>query len=322
MMDLTRTLQALREHGLAQWAEVLPAQWAEAFGGRRHGDLNRWLATIAELPVLPDTTVDLNTAAVTASGRLVTTDQAKIRTVLEGLKPWRKGPYNLHGIFIDTEWRSDWKWDRLVDHIQPLSGRRVLDVGCGNGYHCWRMAGAGAGLVVGIDPTQLFIAQFMAVRHFVGAGWPVHLLPLGIEQVPSSLKSFDTVFSMGVLYHRRSPMDHLMALRDTLRPGGELVLETLVIEGGKGQVLVPAGRYAKMRNVWFLPSADELQHWVARCGFNNVRIVDVTSTSTDEQRATPWMDFESLADYLNPVDATQTLEGYPAPRRAILLAHA
>ena len=182
------------------------------------------------------------------------------------------------------------------------------------------MAGEGAGLVVGIDPTQLFLAQFLAVRRFVGDGWPVHLLPLGIEQVPPKLQAFDTVFSMGVLYHRRSPIDHLMELRDTLKPGGELVLETLVIDGGPGRVLVPEGRYAKMRNVWFLPSPAELVRWLQRCGFGEVRVVDVTTTTTEEQRGTAWMDFESLPDYLDPLDSTRTVEGHPGPVRAIVLA--
>ncbi|PMC22346.1 tRNA 5-methoxyuridine(34)/uridine 5-oxyacetic acid(34) synthase CmoB, partial [Klebsiella aerogenes] len=44
---------------------------------------------------------------------------------------------------------------------------------------------------------------------------------------------------MGVLYHRRSPLDHLWQLKDQLAPGGELVLETLVIEGDENTVLVP-----------------------------------------------------------------------------------
>ena len=56
---------------------------------------------------------------------------------------------------------------------------------------------------------------------------------------------------MGVLYHRRSPIDHLLELKGCLQTGGELVLETLVIDGGLGEVLVPENRYAKMRNVWF-----------------------------------------------------------------------
>ena len=115
-------------------------------------------------------------------------------------------------------------------------------------------------------------------------------------------------------------MEHLLQLRGALRKGGELVLETLVIEGDDRQVLVPRGRYAKMRNVWFIPSAGALQLWLEKCGFKDVRIVDVSLTTVDEQRATNWMQFESLADFLDPLDQTRTIEGYPRPLRAVLLA--
>ncbi len=150
------------------------------------------------------------------------------------LHPWRKGPYEICGIPIETEWRSDWKWERLQPHIEPLADRLVLDVGCGNGYHGWRMLGEGARLVIGIDPTQLFVMQFEALRHFLGSQHPLRVLPLGIEDLPANLQGFDTVFSMGVFYHRRSPFAHLAELKGALRKGGELVLETLVIEGDGG----------------------------------------------------------------------------------------
>jgi tRNA (mo5U34)-methyltransferase len=146
------------------------------------------------------------------------------------LHPWRKGPFCIQGVHIDTEWRSDLKWDRLAGAIAPLAGRLVLDVGCGNGYHGWRMLGAGARLVMGIDPTLLFVLQWMAINRYLGRN-DLAVLPLGIEDLPDDLGGFDTVFSMGVLYHRRSPIDHLMDLHRLLRPGGELVLETLVLEG-------------------------------------------------------------------------------------------
>ncbi len=140
------------------------------------------------------------------------------------------------------------------------------------------------------------------------------------EDLPPDLACFDTVFSMGVLYHRKSPFEHLFELRGALRPGGELVLETLVVEGDEKTVLTPEGRYAKMRNVWFIPSVPLLEIWLQRCGFSDIRCVDVNRTSVDEQRATEWMIEESLAAFLDPDDPLRTMEGHPAPLRAIMVA--
>jgi tRNA (mo5U34)-methyltransferase len=252
---------------------------------------------------------------------LDTAQKEMLRTTLMQLQPWRKGPFDLFGVRIDTEWHSDWKWDRLKDHIAPLSGRKVLDVGCGSGYHCWRMRGAGAELVLGIDPTLLFVMQFWALQRYI-RDYKVGVLPLGIERLPPKLRFFDTVFSMGVLYHRRSPFDHLLELRDSLRPAGELVLETLVIDGNAGQVLVPDDRYARMNNVWFIPTGPTLKQWLKKVGFKNVQIVNTTSTTTEEQRATEWMTFQSLSHCLDPGDRNKTIEGYPAPKRAIIIAQA
>jgi len=140
--------------------------------------------------------------------------------------------------------------------------------------------------------------------------------------LPRNLSGFDTLFSMGVLYHRRSPIDHLYALRSLLRSGGELVLETLVVDGNADTVLVPPGRYAKMRNVWFIPSPQALAGWLARCGFKNIRLVDIAVTSFDEQRSSGWMTFDSLPDFLSPDDRTLTIEGLPAPKRAVYIAEA
>jgi tRNA (mo5U34)-methyltransferase len=233
--------------------------------------------------------------------------------------PWRKGPFRLFGVDIDTEWRSDMKWARVVSALSDLRGRTVLDVGCGNGYYLYRMKGAGAENVIGVDPYLHFVVQSLIFAHFLGHD-ALPVLPLAAEQIPDNLEAFDTVFSMGILYHRRSPFEHLFRLKAFLRPGGELVLETLVIEGKEGEVLVPEGRYAKMNNVWFIPSVDELVRWLKRCGFVSIQVADCSVTTPDEQRRTDWMRFESLTDYLDPLYSDRTVEGYPAPRRAVLIA--
>jgi tRNA (mo5U34)-methyltransferase len=314
-------LDYLTQADRSQWAELLKQQLIQKFEQRPHGDLPRWLEALHTLPSMPNAEADLNAGAVTLNARapLTPLQQEQLEQGLRGLMPWRKGPFDFFGTYIDTEWRSDWKWERVAPHLADMKGRTILDVGCGSGYHCWRMAGAGAARVVGIDPGLLFLFQFLAVKGYLGAV-PVDLLPVRMEDLPDKLELFDTTFSMGVLYHRRSPLDHLLELKGTLRQGGELVLETLVVDGPEGYSLMPEDRYGQMRNVWFLPSCPTLLRWLDRTGFRNARVVDVSDTTTDEQRATDWMRFNSLKDFLDPDDPTRTIEGYPGPKRATIIA--
>ena len=319
MIDFGRFYQQIATGPLANWLEVLPAQVAAWQRENLHGKFRDWEKAVDYLPLLNPQTLDLVNSVTATADDLTDRQRLGIENLLRNLMPWRKGPYSLYGTEIDTEWRSDWKWDRVLPHISPLTHRTVLDVGCGSGYHMWRMIGAGAKLVVGIDPMQLFLCQFEAVRKLLGDDRRAHLLPLGIEQLPA-LQAFDTVFSMGVLYHRRSPLDHLLQLKNQLVSEGELVLETLVVEGDENTVLVPGERYAQMRNVYFIPSAAALKGWLEKCGFVDVRIADYAVTSVEEQRRTSWMTSESLAEFLDPNDSSKTIEGYPAPLRAVLVA--
>lgn len=321
MINYDSLIHALQETPLAVWAEHLPKQIAAGLCEKRFGDLPAWKTSLAKLPKVATQSVHLtNEVRIGQQDDCDEKTRDEIRTALQELIPWRKGPYFIHDIHIDTEWRSDWKWDRVLPHLAPLHDRLILDVGCGNGYHCWRMLGAGARRVIGIDPSPRFVVQFHMIKHFAGDQYPIDVLPLGIEDLPEKLQAFDTVFSMGVFYHRRSPMDHLRELKEALRPGGQLVLETLVIEGKLGDVLVPEGRYGMMGNVWFLPSCDTMLSWLRKMGFNNPRVVDVCPTTTEEQRATEWMRFHSLPEFLHPTNPALTAEGHPAPIRAVFVA--
>lgn len=316
--DFYKTLQKIPE--LETWEPRL-RQRIETVCAKKDGNLTRWLETFNDLPDFHASHCDFTraTVAIGEAGEITPAQCDQLRDQMKALCPWRKGPFSLFDIFIDTEWRSDWKWERVVRHLSPLKDRVVLDVGAGSGYHCWRIYGEGARLVVGIDPWWLFVVQFYALKHFVGPV-PVFNLPIGIQDLPSSMQVFDTVFSMGVLYHRKAPLEHLQQLHQALKKGGELVLETLIIDGGEGQVLVPDDRYAKMRNVWFLPSIPELTRWLKRCGFVDIRVVDVDQTRLEEQRSTEWMTTESLVDFLDPEDHKLTIEGHPAPKRAVFIA--
>ena len=320
-LDYTPLIARLKEDEVNALAEALPTALEAGLDVSRYGDIPRWKKSLDALPDIDISHVDLSASSIRAG---VDSDcdevqLSQLHNALMGLHPWRKGPFTVAGVHIDTEWRSDFKWDRLKEKIQPLKGRRVLDVGCGSGYHCWRMAAAGAELVIGIDPTPLFVMQYWAIQKYL-QNPSVWVVPMRMEALPPKLQTFDTVFSMGIMYHRRSPFDHLQELRDALVSGGQLVLETLVIEGKEGEVLVPEGRYSKMGNVWFIPSVPTLCSWLAKMKFRDIDVIDISTTTVEEQRATEWMTFQSLTDFLDPNDATKTAEGYPAPRRAVVVA--
>jgi len=313
---LAELQQTLADTPLAAWSQALEAVLTDKYA-RGHGDLQRWQAGLDTLPDIAVESVELR-ETWRLEGAPAPAQQQALREALLQLRPWRKGPFQLFDLHLDTEWRSDWKWDRVAPHLE-LQGKRILDVGSGNGYYQWRMLGAGAGLVIGVDPNWLFHCQFQALRRYL-PDLPTWHLPLTLEELPPLDGGFDTVFSMGVLYHRRSPIDHLLDLKNCLDSGGELVLETLVVEGDATTVLVPEDRYAQMRNVWFLPSTAALERWLRRAGYQDIRLVDLTPTSVDEQRSTEWMGFQSLPDFLHPEDPSRTIEGHPAPLRATLIA--
>jgi tRNA (mo5U34)-methyltransferase len=306
--------------GQERWSEQLQTILPERLLLDSHDKMAGWLSALESLPEIRPSRIALQDNVTIGSGAdLGQFDREAVIAQLQAFHPWRKGPYNFFGIEIDTEWRSDWKWERLLPHIEPLAGRAVLDVGCGNGYHGWRMRGAGAAFVLGIDPFLVSVLQFQVMQRYLRDPRH-HVIPIGIEDVPPNLSCFDSVFSMGVLYHRRSPLDHLFELKGCLRPGGQLILETLIVEGDQDTVFMPQGRYAKMRNVWFLPSIAAMTLWLQRCGFTEIACVDTNRTSREEQRSTQWMQFESLGDFLHPDGAELTIEGHPAPLRAIFTA--
>lgn len=292
--------------------------------GQVLGDGPRWLAAIERLRTFGAHPVSFDRAApAVGTGGAASAD---VEQTLKELCPWRKGPFEVMGVALDAEWRCDMKWERVQRSVS-FEGKRVFDVGCGNGYYLLRALGAGARAALGVDPTWLYVAQFAAVCAAI-TGAQLHaprpfaawVLPLGIEDVTGTPLRADVVLSMGVLYHRKSPLEHLEQLRAALAPGGTLVLESLIVPGDERTVLVPESRYAQMRNVWMIPSVDALVSWCKRMGFTKVELADVSTTTSDEQRPTAFMNSLSLAHFLDPNDDRLTVEGYPRPRRAIVVA--
>lgn len=261
---------------------------------------------------LPDisATVSLNNTVTLKSDQVVDLDALEKTARL--MMPWRKGPFDLFGLFIDTEWRSDQKYNFLRPHFN-LSGKKVADIGCNNGYYMFRFLEDAPAKVVGFDPSALFKSQFDLINHFVKSDIVYELL--GVEHLPFYEEKFDVIFCLGVLYHRSDPVAMLKSLFQGLEKGGEVYLDTFIIEGEEPYALCPQGSYSKITNVYFVPTLVALENWCIKAGFSSFEVLGTVVTTSDEQRKTDWIESQSLEDFLDVDDSTKTVEGYPAPVR-------
>ena len=239
-------------------------------------------------------------------------DDAKIYDVAKKLMPWRKGPFQIGTTFIDSEWRSDVKYNLLRKHFS-LKGKRVADIGCNNGYYMFRMLEDEPAKLVGFDPSPLYKTQFDFINHFVKSEIVYELL--GVEHVKFYEEKFDTIFCLGVLYHRSDPVTMLKQLYKGLDKQGEVFLDTFYIDGDEETALCPLSSYSKIPNIYFVPTIKALKHWCLRAGFSAFEVLETKVTDAGEQRKTEWIEGQSLEDFLDPEDATKTVEGYPAPQR-------
>lgn len=264
--------------------------------------------------------LDRDRVTIGAMHELSPPEQEHLRTMLVSLIPWRKGPFRFYGIDIDAEWRSDFKWNRILELGKPsLQGRRILDVGANNLYYVYRIAAARPEFVLAIDPMPRYFFHAELQRRFV-PDLPVSFELFGIEDLSPYANFFDTVFCMGILYHRRNPMESLGFLFDVLRPGGELFLEGVTIDGDGSYFLFPKDRYMKARGYWFIPTAEAFVNMVQRAGFTSVELLIEHRLSAEEQHRTSWSIYESLEHFLDSEDRSKTVEGHPAPNRAYIRA--
>ena len=244
-----------------------------------------------------------------------TMDLNELERIARLMMPWRKGPFDLFGLFIDTEWRSDLKYNFLRPHFD-LCGKKVADIGCNNGYYMFRFLEDAPAKVVGFDPSALFQSQFDLINHYVKSDIVYELL--GVEHLPYYEEKFDVIFCLGVLYHRSDPIAMLKTLRQGLEEGGEVYLDTFIIDGDEPVALCPSESYSKITNVYFVPTLKALENWCIRAGFTSFEVLGTVLTTSDEQRKTDWIESQSLEDFLDPADSTKTVEGYPAPKRGYI----
>jgi tRNA (mo5U34)-methyltransferase len=246
------------------------------------------------------------------------TDRQTIRSNLRTFMPWRKGPFSIFGIEVNSEWQSQRKWQRLLPKLPDLKDKVVADIGCSNGYYMFRMAPYKPKLVIGFEPSVQHYYCFKGLNSMARQS-NLEINLLGVEHLPLFPECFDVLFLMGVIYHRSSPVDTLRDVFSSLKSGGTLILESQAIPGTSETALFPEKTYAKVPGTYFVPTGSCVKNWLLRAGFSDVELFCQHPMSSVEQRRTDWMQFESYSDFLDPQEPAKTVEGYPAPDRVFLI---
>ncbi|EPM3139550.1 tRNA 5-methoxyuridine(34)/uridine 5-oxyacetic acid(34) synthase CmoB [Campylobacter upsaliensis] len=246
----------------------------------------------------------------------LTTDKSQsslIEKLALSLKPWRKGPFKIDDLFIDTEWQSFIKFDILKPFMCNIEDKIVADVGCNNGYYMFKMLEFSPKQIIGFDPSLKYHLQFKLINALAKTNIKFELL--GVEDLPNYAVKFDVIFCLGVIYHRSDPIKMLKDLKKALKLGGIVFLDTMYIESDEEIALVPQNTYSKIPNIYFVPSIKALKNWCLRAGFKNFEVLATKKTDKEEQRKTAWIDSYSLENFLDPENENLTCEGYEAPKR-------
>ena len=214
-------------------------------------DIKPMREALNALPKIENITVSLEDIVTLNALHVNDSDKETIKQCALALKPWRKGPFEVFGTFIDTEWQSFIKYNLLEPYFN-LEGKVVGDIGCNNGYYLFRMLSQQPKKLVGFDPSALYKTQFDFINHFMKSDIVYEML--GVEHLPAYEHKFDMLFCLGVLYHRSDPVQTLKALYQGLNPNGELILDTFMIDGESPVALCPATSYSKIPNVYFVPT--------------------------------------------------------------------
>jgi len=256
---------------------------------------------------------------VSINGEINEEQTKELHDILLSMKPWRKGPFKFFDIDIQSEWNSYIKYNIIKNHLD-IENKIVADIGCNNGYYMFKMLELNPREIIGFDPSCRCYLQFHIANHFIKADKIDYKL-LGVDDVyefaVQNKKFFDSILFLGVLYHRSDPISCLKTIYKSLNKNGTLIIDTLIIDGEEDVCLFPKERYAKMKNIYFIPTINALKNMLHRAKFTDIEVIEIIQTTNKEQRATKWIGTESLDDFIDK-KTNKTTEGYQLPTRAYL----
>ncbi|MBT7543393.1 MAG: tRNA 5-methoxyuridine(34)/uridine 5-oxyacetic acid(34) synthase CmoB [Gammaproteobacteria bacterium] len=291
---------------------------SEAFNN--HGNLPKWLDILDSLPDLNTDFLDVTSDSIEIgrTDEISNSQRTILKKKLLKLNPWRKGPFHLFGLHIDSEWRSEKKWNRIKNYLPNLMGKSIGDLGCSNGYYSYRLLNFNPKIIIGLDKTPLFIMQFLATKLYARNLQNIIILPTTAEDFVYKKFNFDLLLSMGILYHSKNSATHIEALNSLLKKNGTLFLETIISLTKDNLNITKGQTYAGMKNIGTIYTIDNLRKLMIENGFKNIECIDESFTNSSEQRSTEWMTGKSFKDFILPNG--KTIEGFLPVCRAIFIA--
>ena len=186
---------------------------------RKHGTHRQWLDILKALPNINTKYLDYsgNQIVIGRPNEINATEIKILENELFKLNPWRKGPFNIFGLEIDSEWRSEKKWERIKNYLPNNKGMRIGDLGCSNGYYAYKLLGLSPELIIGMDKTALFIIQFLSTKFYTKQIQELLILPCSAEEFSQENFDFDLILSMGILYHVKNPESHINTLNKLIK---------------------------------------------------------------------------------------------------------
>ena len=284
-----------------------------------HGTLESWINILNSLPNIETNFLDYSRHAIQIGrpNEILESERKILEENLLKLSPWRKGPFLIFKTEIDSEWRSDKKWERIRSFLPQKEGMRICDIGCSNGYYSYKLLGLNPKIVLGVEKTPLYIMQFLATKIYAKKIQNILVIPSNVENFKNKI-DFDLVLSMGILYHSKNPAQHIETIGRLLKSNGTTILETIITKGDTDIRIEKGKTFAGMKNIGVIFKEKNVLNLLNENGFKNIECVDYSETDVNEQRSTKWMTGKSLKDFILPNG--NTIEGYSSFYRAIFIA--
>ncbi|MUT67354.1 bifunctional 2-polyprenyl-6-hydroxyphenol methylase/3-demethylubiquinol 3-O-methyltransferase UbiG [Paenibacillus sp. NEAU-GSW1] len=138
------------------------------------------------------------------------------------------------------------EWHEFQKLLPDLTGKRILDVGCGYGWHCRYAMEQGALSAVGIDISEKMLSE-AEIRTDSNA---VRYICMPIEEIDFPVNSFDVVISSLALHYVESFSDICDKIRRFLVSNGSFVFSV------EHPVFTAEGRQE-----WHFDEAGNMLHW-------------------------------------------------------------